>query len=84
MALRGDRIARLGKNVFGVDKDPIGAVEKWLDSVGMKITLRKLGVTEDKFETMAQAALDTSRGLLAKDPIHDSVESIAGLYRAAY
>lgn len=84
MALRGDRIAQLGKNVFGVDKDPIAAVEKWLDSVGMKITLRTLGVTEDKFETMAQAALDTSRGLLAKDPVHNSVESIAGLYRAAY
>lgn len=84
MALRGDRIARVGRSVFGVDHDPIGAIEKWLDSVGMKITLKQLGVTEDKFETMAKAALETSRGLLVKDPIHNSVESIVGLYRAAY
>ncbi len=84
MPVRGERIARLGKNVFGVQKDPVGAVEKWLDSVGMKLSLKQLGVTEDKIPVMAQAALDTSRGLLAKDPIHNSVESIAGLYRAAF
>ncbi|MBN1152337.1 MAG: iron-containing alcohol dehydrogenase [Dehalococcoidia bacterium] len=84
MPLRGDRIAKVGKNVFGVDSDPVGAVDRWLESVGMKITLKQLGVTEDKFEIMAKAALETSRGLLAKDPIHNSVESIVGLYRAAY
>jgi len=84
MGVRGERIARLGKNVFGVQKDPVKAVEKWLDSVGMLISLKQIGVTEDKIEVMAQAALDTSRGLLAKDPIHNSVESIAGLYRAAF
>ncbi len=84
MALRGERIAMLGKNVFGVQKDTVGAVEAWLASVGMKISLKQIGVTEDRFDTMAQAALDTSRGLLAKDAIHNSVESIAGLYRAAY
>jgi len=84
MPVRGERIARLGKNVFGAQKDPVGAVEKWLDSVGMKLSLKKLGVTEDKIEVMAQAALDTSRGLLVKDPIHNNVASIAGLYRAAF
>ena len=46
--------------------------------------LKQLGVTEDKIGVMAQAALDTSRGLLAKDPIHNNAESIAGLYRAAF
>ena len=84
MGVRGDRIAKLGKNVFGVQKDTVGAVETWLASVGMRISLRQLGVTEESLETMAQAALDTSRGLLAKDAVHNSVESIAGLYRAAY
>ncbi|MBN1855428.1 MAG: iron-containing alcohol dehydrogenase, partial [Dehalococcoidia bacterium] len=84
MALRGERIARLGKNVFGVEKDTVGAVEAWLASCDMNISLKDIGVTEDKFDVMAQAALDTSRGILAKDPIHNSVESIAGLYRAAY
>jgi len=84
MPIRGDRIAKLGKNVFGVETNVVGAVEKWLDSVGMKITLRKLGVTEDKFKVMAQAALDTSRGLLAKDAIHNNVDAIAGLYKAAF
>jgi alcohol dehydrogenase len=84
MELRGDRIAKVGKNVFGVDKDVVGAVEKWLDSVGMKITLRQLGVTEDKFDVMAQAALDTSRGLLAKDAIHNNVAAISSLYKASF
>lgn len=84
MDIRGDRIARVGKNVFGVDRDAVGAVEKWLDSVGMKFGLRKLGVTEDKFEAMAQTAIETSRGFLAKDAVHNSVETIAALYRAAY
>ena len=84
MAVRGDRIAKLGKNVFGVDKDVAGAVEAWLASVDMKITLKQLGVTEDKFDAMARTAIDTSRGFLAKDAVHNSVESITGLYRAAY
>jgi alcohol dehydrogenase YqhD (iron-dependent ADH family) len=39
MPIRGARIARVGKNVFGADTDPIGAVEKWLESVGMHLTL---------------------------------------------
>jgi alcohol dehydrogenase YqhD (iron-dependent ADH family) len=84
IGVRGDRIGRLGKNVFGVQKDTVGAVEAWLDSCDMKITLKQIGVTEDKFDIMAQAALETSRGLLAKDAVHNSVESIAGLYRAAF
>ncbi|MFW6056411.1 MAG: iron-containing alcohol dehydrogenase [Chloroflexota bacterium] len=84
MPARGERIKKLGKNVFGNESDPIGAVEAWLDSVGMKLTLSQIGVDDDQFEAMAQNALDTSRGLLAKDAIHNSVESIAGLYKAAY
>jgi len=84
MPLRADRIAKVGKNVFGVDSDPVGAIEKWLDSVGMKITLKQLGVTEDKFQEMAENALVTARGLLAKDPIHNTAEAIVGLYRASY
>ena len=84
MDVRGDRIAKVGRNVFGVDMGAVEAVETWLDAVGMKITLGQIGVTEDTFEAMARTALDTSRGLLAKDAVHNSVESIAGLYRAAY
>ena len=84
MEVRGDRIAKMAKNVFGADNEPIAAVEKWLDVVGMKLNLRQLGVTEDKFEQMAQNALDTSRGLLAKNLVHNSVESITALYKAAY
>lgn len=84
MDARGDRIAKIGKNVFGVEKNVVDAVEKWLDSVGMKMTLRQLGVTEDKFEAMAKTAIETSRGFLAKDAVHNSVETIAGLYKAAF
>jgi alcohol dehydrogenase YqhD (iron-dependent ADH family) len=84
MKVRGDRIAKMAKNVFGADREPVAAVEKWLATVGMTMKLRPLGVTDDKFEEIAQAALDTSRGLLAKDAVHNSVETIAALYRAAY
>lgn len=84
MAARGDRINKLAKNVFGATGDPVAAVEKWLDSVGMKLTLSKLGITDDKFGAMAQNALDTSRGFLAKDAVHNSVETISALYKAAY
>lgn len=84
MDARGDRIAKLGKNVFGASGDPVQAVEAWLDSVNMKTSLSKLGVTEDQFEAMAQTAIDTSRGFLAKDAVHNSVETIAALYRASF
>jgi len=84
MSVRGDRIAKVGKNVFGTTTDPVGAVEAWLDSVGMLLTLGKIGVDDDQFEAMAQNALDTSRGFLAKDAVHNSVETIAGLYKEAY
>jgi len=84
MSVRGDRIAKIGKNVFGATSDPVGAVEAWLDSVGMLLTLGKIGVDDDQFEAMAQNALDTSRGFLANDAVHNSVESIAALYKEAY
>jgi len=83
MAVRGARIDKMAKNVFGASGDPVAAVEAWLSAVGMNVKLCKLGVNEDKFEAMAQTALDTSRGLLAKDPVHNSVATITALYRAA-
>jgi len=84
MPVRGERIRKLGRNVFGSESDPVATVESWLDSVSMKLTLKQIGVGDDQFEAMAENALTTSRGLLAKDAVHNSVESIAGLYRAAY
>lgn len=84
MPVRGDRIAKMAKNVFGATSDPVGAVEAWLDSVDMLVTLGKIGVDDDQFEAMAQNALDTSRGILAKDAVHNNVETIAALYKEAY
>ncbi len=84
MEVRGDRIAKIGKNVFGVSGDPVDAIDAWLDSIGMKVTLRQFGVTEDMFEAMAQTALDTSRGFLPKDAVHNSVDAIVRLYKAAF
>lgn len=84
MPVRSERIKKLGKNVFGNESDPVRAVESWLESVGMKLTLSGLGVDDDQFEAMAQNALETSRGFLAKDAVHNSVETIVGLYKAAY
>jgi alcohol dehydrogenase YqhD (iron-dependent ADH family) len=83
MPLRSSRITKMAKNVFGAEGDPVSAVKKWLKSVGMDGTLCQLGVKDDKLEAMAQTALDTSRGFLAKDAVHNSVATISGLYRAA-
>ncbi len=84
MAVRSGRIQKLARNVFGASGDPADAVESWLKTVGMQLSLRNLGVTEDKFDAMAQTAIETSRGFLAKDAVHNSVETIAGLYKAAF
>ena len=83
MPVRAVRINKMAKNVFGASGDPVAAVESWLATVGMNVKLCKLGVREDKLEAMAQTALDTSRGFLAKDAVHNSVVSISALYRAA-
>jgi len=83
LPLRTVRIRKMAKKVFGAEDDPVGAVEQWLKAVGMNLRLCQLGVKEDKLEAMAQTALDTSRGFLAKDAVHNSVSTIAALYRAA-
>jgi len=66
------------------DADTVAAVERWLDEVGMKIRLKSLGVKPEEFDAIAENALRTSRGLLSKDPVPYTVESIAGIYRDAY
>jgi len=83
LPLRKERVEALGRNVFG-DADTVAAVGKWLDKVGMKTNLKSLGVKPEEFEAIADNALRTSRGLLAKDPVPYTVESIAGIYRDAY
>ncbi len=83
MPLRSSRIRKMAKNVFGSEAEPVAAVEQWLKAVGMNVRLCQLGVKEDRLEAMAQTALDTSRGFLAKDAVHNSVASISALYRAA-
>jgi len=83
MAVRGARIRKMTRNVFGAEGEPVAAVEKWLKAVGMNVRVCQLGVKDDKLEAMAQTALDTSRGFLAKDAVHNSVASISALYRAS-
>jgi len=83
MPVRAARIRKMARNVFGAEGEPVVAVEKWLKAVGMDVRLCQLGVKDDKLEAMAQTALDTSRGFLAKDAVHNSVASISALYRAA-
>lgn len=81
--VRKDRFASLGKNVFG-EADGIVAVEKWMDSVGMKLDLRTLGVDPRSFKDMADCAMETSRGLLAKDPLYPDTSAIVQIYKDSY
>ena len=54
-----ERYASLG-SIFGVENDAekvIEAADKWLDSLGMKVSLSSIGVTEDKLQAIEDYAI---------------------------
>ncbi len=54
-----ERYASLG-TVFGVENDAekvIEAADEWLDSLGMKVSLSSIGVTEDKLQAIEDYAI---------------------------
>ncbi len=83
LPVREDRFSSLGRNVFG-EEDGVAAVEKWLDSVGMRLGLRTLGVVPEDFEALADNALRTSRGLLSKHPNTLDASVIVQLLKDSY
>jgi len=80
-AVRPARLRKLGEQVFGAE-DGIAAVEKWLESTGMNLKLRDLGVAREKFPELAASALKTAPWL-NQHPIKLEVQAVAAIYAAA-
>lgn len=78
---RADRLAALGRNVFGKD-DGIAAFEEWLDRVGMRLRLSDLGCELERADEIAKIALDIWD--YRAHPTTIGAEVIAQIYRDAY
>ncbi len=80
--VRQERFNSLGRNVFG-ETDGIAAVEGWLDKVGMKLSLRTLGIEPQHIEEIADCAVRTARQL-SKHPNLLDASAVAQIYRNSY
>ncbi|MDH4100427.1 MAG: iron-containing alcohol dehydrogenase [Nitrospirota bacterium] len=66
-AKRPERYTQLGERVFGLDlsgatpeegaRQSIAVMRQWLEGLGIELTLRSLGINEERFEQMANDAL---------------------------
>jgi alcohol dehydrogenase len=80
--VRRERFDLLGRNVFG-ETDGIAAVERWLDKVGMRISLRNLGIETQRIEEIADCAVRTALWL-SKHPNVLDAPAVAQIYRDSY
>jgi len=80
--VRRERFNSLGRNVFG-EVDGVAAVEKWLDKVGMRISLRNLGVEFQRIDEIADCAVRTAPWL-GKHPNVLDAPAVAQIYRDSY
>jgi alcohol dehydrogenase len=78
---RKERVALLGKNVFG-KTDGIAAFEEWLEQIGMKLRLRDLGCELERADEIANIALKIWDYQL--HPTKIDAKTIAQIYRDAY
>jgi alcohol dehydrogenase YqhD (iron-dependent ADH family) len=81
---RKERFKLLGKNVFG-EKDGIPATEKWLKSVGMRLSLNDMGCKLEESEAMADLAVRSSPPVMisgASVPLN--AEIIAKIIRESF
>ena len=80
--IRTERLAQLGRNVFG-QKNGLAAVGAWLEEIGMDLQLRRLGVARETLPELAAGALKTAPWL-AEHPSPLSSEAITKIYEAAW
>jgi alcohol dehydrogenase class IV len=80
--VRAERIAKLGRNVFG-GRPGIEAVRSWLKSVDMELRLRELGVEQDRLAELADNAIRTAPWL-SRHPVKLDRDAISAIYRAAW
>ena len=82
LPVRQGRFDSIGRNVFG-EADGIAAVGRWLDKVGMKLSLRDLGVEAERIGEIADCAVRTSPWL-SKHPNILNAPAVAQIYRDSY
>ncbi len=73
--------------LMGYDEKPhkaVDAVVDFLEKVGMRISLRDLGVEEGKLERLAEDVYMTGRGIFPVNPVEPTMDDIYKLYRSAY
>jgi len=82
LPVRQGRLDSLGRTVFG-EADGIAAVGEWLDKVGMKLSLRDLGVEAERIGEIADCAVRTAPWL-GKHPNILNAPAVAQIYRGSY
>ena len=82
VSVREERFSALGKNVFGED-DGLKAMEKFLESVGMRLRLRDLGCKLADAEVIADLAIKSSP-MLKTHPTPLDINAIAKIYRDSF
>ena len=80
--VRRERFNSLGRNVFG-EAEGVAAVEKWLDKVGMRISLRNLDIEFQHIDEIADCAVRTAPWL-GKHPNVLDAPAVAQIYRDSY
>ncbi len=82
LPVRQGRFDSLGRNVFG-EADGVAAVGEWLDKVGMKLSLRDLGVEAERIGEIADCAVRTAPWL-SKHPNILNAPAVAKICRDSY
>ena len=82
LPVRQKRFDLLGRNVFG-ETDGIAAVEKWLERVGMRISLRNLDVEFQRIDEIADCVVRTAPWLTRHPNLLDA-PAVAQIYRDSY
>jgi alcohol dehydrogenase len=62
----------------------VDAVVELLEKVGLRVSLKELGVEREKLERLTEDTYMLSRGLFPINPVEPSMEDIHELYVKAY
>ena len=82
LPVRPERFRSLGRNVFG-EEDGIVATEKWLEKMGMRLSLRDFGIKPESFEEIAAGCIRTDARTKAHPRVLD-VNAIKQIYQDSY
>ncbi len=83
-SVKKERFASLGRNVFG-EEDGVGAMEKWLEEAGMRLSLRDLGIEVKLFDEMAESAMRLALPRqIEMSPVPLNKEYVLRIYKESY